>query len=70
MIIGVVAIAVGVTYIANASFGIGLALLGAGLLLAGIGAPAGISTPTAKVWGPVGFVILVLGVVVYLGWRL
>lgn len=69
MIIGVVAVAVGIAYIANGTFGIGLALLGAGLLLTGTGAPAGIGTATWKIWGPVGFVILIVGVAVHL-WRL
>ena len=70
MIIGVVAVAVGITYIANGTFGIGLALFGAGLLLVGEGAPAGISVSTSRIWGPVGLVILGVGVFIRLQWGL
>jgi len=70
MIIGVISIALGVAYVANGAFGIGFALFGGGLLLTGKGAPAGLSTATVKVWGPAGFVILVVGLVIQLGLRI
>ncbi len=64
-LIGIGCLLAGILIITQGCWGLGLALIGLGLIILS-GGTAAIGSPTYTVTGPVGFVVLIVGVMVHL----
>jgi hypothetical protein len=65
LVIAVILILIGASYIAGSSVGIGLILSGIGVLIGGFGSTSLIGYFGMRIIGPAGIVMIVLGVIIY-----